>query len=151
MIINIYNKVRKKLPFNKNTIRKIITKAALILEVKQNFELTVLIVSDQEIKKLNKKFRKINKVTDVLSFGQKEGGQLILPPEGKKYLGDIIIAYNQVKRQAKALKTSLKKEFGLLLIHGFLHLLGYEDESQAGNLKMQKKQNYILDKINDQI
>ncbi|MCX6745572.1 MAG: rRNA maturation RNase YbeY [Candidatus Parcubacteria bacterium] len=149
MIINIYNKAKKKLPFNKKKIKKIITKAALILKVKQNLELTVLIVNNQEIKKLNKKFRHKNKVTDVLSFGQKEGRQLILPPEGKNYLGDIIIAYAQVKRQAKALKTSGKKEFGLILVHGFLHLLGYEDESQASNLKMQKKQDYILAKIND--
>ncbi len=148
MVVNIYNKIQKKLPFNKKELNNIITKAAFFLKLKKAMEITVLVVNDREIKKLNQKYRCKNKVTDVLSFGFLEGEKIILPPEEKKYLGDIIIDYNQVKRQAKESQIPFKKEFSLLLVHGFLHLLGYEDETDSGSLKMEKIQNNILKQIN---
>ena len=147
MIINFYVQTKARLPFNRRSVNQIISGSAKILKVRQNFEITILLVGNKKIKALNKKFRKINKVTDVLSFGLQEDKSLVLPPEEKKYLGDIVICYPQIKKQAKKFSSSLREEFTLILIHGFLHLLGFEDETKAGNVKMQKSQAKILAQI----
>ena len=147
MICNFYSKIKGKPPYNSLFIKEIITAISRQLKLKKNWEITVLLVGDQEIKKLNKKFRHKNKITDVLSFSQKEGGIMILPAEVKNYLGDIIISYPQIKRQAKKFKQPQKKEFALILIHGLLHLLGYNDETQSGAKQMARLQDKILNKI----
>jgi len=149
MKINFYSEIKKAVPFRKKFIHKIISRAIKELKIKQDFELTILLVNDKKIKELNKKYRKRNKVTDVLSFSQKEGEKLVLPNQIKNYLGDIVISFLQIKRQAKKFENTLEKEFTLILIHGFLHLLGYNDETKAGDLKMKKLQNKILAKIYD--
>jgi probable rRNA maturation factor len=104
----------------------------------------VLIVGDQKIKTLNRKFRHKDKVTDVLSFSQKEGQKIVLPSAYSQYLGDIMICLPQVKRQAEKFGHSLKWEFSLLLIHGLLHLLGYNDQTDAQYQKMKVIQDKIL-------
>ncbi|OGY42650.1 MAG: rRNA maturation RNase YbeY [Candidatus Buchananbacteria bacterium RBG_13_36_9] len=111
---------------------------------KAGWELTVLIVNDKKIKSLNKKFRNKNKVTDVLSFSQREGETFNLPAEGRNYLGDIVISWPQVKRQAKKFGQLPKKELELLIIHGFLHLLGYDDKTLKGWRQMERWQKKIL-------
>lgn len=126
-----------------------IKKALNELKAKQNFELTVLIVGDKEIRALNKKYRRKDKITDVLSFGQRGGGKIVLPKEKNLYLGDIIICYPQIKRQAEKFNHTSAEEFSLLLLHGFLHLMGYNDETQKDWLKMEKIQNKIFSKIYD--
>jgi len=148
MICNFYSRLKKK-PFSRQFVRKIIAKSAKELKIKENFELTVLLVKDKEIKVLNKKFRNKNKVTDVLAFSQKEGKALVLPPGQRIYLGDVIICYPQLLRQAKKFKQAPSKEFALLLSHGFLHLLGFKDENEAGYRKMKKLQEKILAVIYD--
>ena len=147
MIINFYSEIRSKIPFGQKFVNKIISQAIKELKIKRNFEITILLVNDKKIKDLNNQFRKKNKVTDVLSFSQKEGGKIILPKQANDYLGDIIISYPQIKRQAQKFKHSAEKEFALISIHGLLHLLGYEDETKSGYLKMEKVLAKILEKI----
>ncbi len=136
MKVNFYTKLKSSLAFDKQYAQKIIKNAAKQLKIKDK-ELTVLLVADQRIKTLNKQFRKKDKITDVLSFSADE----------KDYLGEIIINYNQVKRQARQYKQSIKEEYSLLLIHGFLHLLGHDHEKQAEWQKMKKLEDKILNKI----
>ncbi len=102
-------------------------------------ELSVAIVSDKEMIKLNKQYRKRNKTTDVLAFdyGRQFGGQ-----------GEIIICLPQAKKQAKQLKHSLKKELAILLVHGILHLAGYRDEKKKEHDIMMREQDKILTKLN---
>ncbi len=147
MVCNFYNKSKSKTPFNQAFVEKNISRAAAELKIFKDFELTVLLVGDKKIRSLNKKYKNKDKITDVLAFSQKEGQELILPETENNYLGDIFICYPQAKRQAKNYGQSLKREFSLLLIHGFLHLLGYGDEKKADYLKMKKLQDKIMNKI----
>jgi probable rRNA maturation factor len=85
-------------------------------------ELSIVLVSDAQIRKLNKLYRNKDKPTDVLSFpiGEKVEGWLIL--------GDIVISVDTAKRQAQELGYSLEEELKRLLVHGLVHLLGYDHE-----------------------
>jgi len=85
-------------------------------------ELSIVLVSDPQIKRLNKLYRNKDKPTDVLSFpiGEKVNGWLIL--------GDIVISVDTAKRQAQELGHSLEEEIKRLLVHGLVHLLGYDHE-----------------------
>ncbi|MFZ8862583.1 MAG: rRNA maturation RNase YbeY [Thermocrinis sp.] len=85
-------------------------------------ELSIALVSDAQIKRLNKLYRNKDKPTDVLSFpiGEKVEDWLIL--------GDIVISVDTAKRQAKELGYSLEEELKRLLVHGLVHLLGYDHE-----------------------
>ena len=84
-------------------------------------ELVLAFVDNKAIQKLNRDFRKKDAPTDVLSFPYRENG-----PDGKYYLGDIIISVPKAFDQARELGHSLDRELEYLTIHGFLHLLGYE-------------------------
>jgi probable rRNA maturation factor len=85
-------------------------------------ELSIVLVSDAQIKRLNKLYRNKDKPTDVLSFpiGEKVNGWLIL--------GDIVISVDTAKKQAQELGYSLEEELKRLLVHGLVHLLGYDHE-----------------------
>jgi probable rRNA maturation factor len=84
-------------------------------------ELTLSFVDDPEIRELNRKFRKKNKATDVLSFPLMERAA-----DGKFYLGDIVVSVATASAQAAELGHGLEGELEFLTIHGFLHLLGFD-------------------------
>src|ERR671913_787078 len=86
--------------------------------------LTVAIVPDSRVHALNRRFRKKNKPTDVLSF----------PAEERGYLGDVVIAAGVATRQAQQAGHSLQTELRVLALHGFLHLLGYDHETDDGRM-----------------
>ena len=113
-----------------NTKNKLYKKNTLIC--------SLLLSGAKEIKNLNKKFRKKNKSTDVLSFPFYEKNQLNnkIRKEKEVYLGDIIINLNQVKKKNN--KAKFKEELNKLWIHGLLHLLGYDHKSNSQYLQMQK-------------
>jgi probable rRNA maturation factor len=104
----------------------------LLRAVKQSrAELSIALVGDREMRPLNSKYRKKRKTTDVLSFFVE--GQ---PPPGVKILGDVVISVEQARRQAQACGRTLKSEMVTLLIHGVLHLLGYDHEKSARQAKI---------------
>jgi probable rRNA maturation factor len=115
----------------KNKIDLVLVKrvAGKFLEIKnkKKFNVSVAFVNDNEIKKLNKRYRKIDKVTDILSFSGEEN-----------FLGEIIMSYAQIKRQAKKFGNKPKDELIFILVHGLLHLLGYDDETEEKRLEMIK-------------
>ena len=88
-------------------------------------ELCILLCDDAKIKALNTQFRQKDKITDVLSFPQKEA-------DG--YLGDIAISWPQAQRQAVEIGQSLEEEVRFLILHGVLHLLGYDHETDQGQM-----------------
>jgi len=127
----------------KNPNRFIDKKVALLNKKSKLFKKNTLICSlllsgSKEIKNLNKKFRKKNKSTDVLSFPFYEKKQLNnkIRKENEVYLGDIIINLSQVKKKNN--KAEFKEELNKLWIHGLLHLLGYDHKSNSQYLQMQK-------------
>jgi probable rRNA maturation factor len=85
---------------------------------------TVAIVPDARVRALNRRYRRHNYATDVLSF----------PSEEKGYLGDVVIAAGVARRQAAAARHSLQTELRVLALHGLLHLLGYDHERDDGRM-----------------
>jgi len=97
---------------------------ALLRALKQSrAELSIALVGDREMRPLNAKYRRKNQTTDVLSFFVENQ-----PLSGAKILGDVVISVEQARRQAKERGKTLKSEMVTLLIHGILHLLGYDHE-----------------------
>ncbi len=106
---------------------------------KKNFQFTLLLTNKTVIKKLNKKFRKKNKETDVLSFP-------INSHFNKNYKGDIAICYEIINLRSK--KTNFNIEFDKMWIHGLLHLLGYNHIKLKDYKKMLRKEQDILKRVN---
>ena len=94
-------------------------------------ELSIALVGDREMRPLNRRYRKKKKTTDVLSFFVEDQ-----PVRGAKILGDVVISVEQARRQAKARGKTLKSEMATLLIHGVLHLLGYDHEKSPRQAKI---------------
>jgi probable rRNA maturation factor len=147
MICDFYSLVKIPAKFKAKFAAKVVAATARELKLKENGEVTVMVVSPAYIKKLNQQYRHKNKVTDVLSFSQKEGLEIKLPAIQKVYYGDIILCFAQVKKQAKLFRHNIDEEYALLIIHGFLHLLGYKDDTDQQYQKMAKIQDRVLTKI----
>ncbi|MBI5816744.1 MAG: rRNA maturation RNase YbeY [Nitrospinae bacterium] len=116
--------------------------AAVILESLElgNTELSVLVTGDKEMWGLNLRYRGKDKPTDVLSFSQTEGEFGDIEPG---VLGDVVISVDTAQRQADEKGHSLQREMDILLIHGILHLAGYDHEkgrSEAAKMKAKEKQ-----------
>lgn len=108
---------------------------------------SLVFVSDREIKKLNWQYRRKNKVTNVLSFPAFGKEKFILPKSIPLYLGEVIVSLAQAKRQAKFFGSSLEKELAKLFVHGFLHLSGYEHRRKKERQRMEKLEEEILAKF----
>lgn len=121
----------------KTLLKKTLALSARRLAIK-NFELSVAIVCDAHIRKLNKTYRGIDKPTDVLSFEQ---GSI---HKNTFMLGDIAISAETTRRQAKENSRTLKYEFTLLAIHGLLHLIGYDHATVAQEKKMFSLQSTLV-------
>ncbi len=105
-----------------------------------------MFTDDKFIKSLNNKYRGIDKPTDVLSFSLKEGAVKSPEVESDKLLGDIIISVETAQRQADTLNHSIEKELTVLLIHGLLHLTGYDHEKDKDYKTMREIESEILKK-----
>jgi len=99
--------------------------------------LAVSLVGDIEIRKLNRKYRNIDRATDVLSFEMGEDG----------LLGDIIISEATAKRNAARFRSGYKEELKRLVIHGALHLLGYDHVKKSDRMKMRSREAFYAKKI----
>jgi probable rRNA maturation factor len=115
---------------------------------KKNIFCTLLLSGNNEIKKLNKKFRKKDKTTDVLSFPfyNKKELKNKLKKEKEIYLGDIIINFNKIKNKSNA--ASFKIEFNKLWIHGLVHLFGYDHKKNKEFVNMQRIEKRFLSYLN---
>ena len=122
---------QKKLKDPKKYLNKKIKKASKILGPK-NKEFSILLTSNLKMKKLNNKFRKINKPTDVLSFPIKENS----------YIGDVAISFEIINKRSKL--NNFEYEFDKIWIHGYLHLLGYKHKKLFDYKIMSEKENLIL-------
>ena len=114
------------------------------LKVDEKTEISVLLTDDKFIRSLNNKYRGMDKSTDVLSFSLREGSVKTLESESDKLLGDIIISVETAQRQADNLNHSMEKELAVLLIHGLLHLTGYDHEEDKDYKMMREREREIL-------
>jgi probable rRNA maturation factor len=111
----------------------------------EEIELSISLEQDETVKDLNLQYRSIDATTDVLSFE----GDYLNPETGLNHLGDIIISVPQAQKQAIAANHSLKQEIALLIVHGILHLLGYDHAELDDEKVMWEKQDLILTKLHD--
>jgi probable rRNA maturation factor len=133
MVIDKKHLLTNKVKINFNKIAKLLSK-----NVKQLFD--VSIIGDQEIKMINKKCRKVDKVTDVISFAFNDAKKTI----HSELIGEIFINYQQAKRQTKIYGFTLEREITFLFLHGLLHLLGFDHMKPKDEKKMIAKQNNIM-------
>lgn len=126
---------KKKIKDPKKYIRKKIKKASKILRLK-NKEFSILLTNSLKMKRLNYKFRNINKPTDVLSFPTKENF----------YIGDVAISFEIINKRSQS--NNFEKEFDKIWIHGYLHLIGYDHKKLKEYKKMRKKENLIFNYLN---
>lgn len=102
------------------------------------------LVDDREIRRLNRRHMGKNRPTDVLSFGFKPGQAPLAGREQSPQLGDIVVSTESVRRQAKGHHRTIREEMGLMLVHGSLHLLGFDHDTAAKEGKMFGLQQDIL-------
>lgn len=111
--------------------------------------ITITFTTPQNIKEINKKYRNIDKATDVLSFPMFEKDELETKIKNKDYvcedvLGDIIISIEKVQEQAEEYGHSFERELSYMVVHGFYHLMGYDHIQEEDKKKMRPKEEKIL-------
>ncbi len=123
----------------KNYFNKCVNKICKNEKVKKD-QISIVIIDDVLMKKLNARYRKKNKTTDVLSFVNSDIKEKF---SKDNYLGEIFISYDQVKKQSQ----DVKKEMIHLFVHGYLHLKGYAHDDDGQLARMNRAQAKILNKI----
>lgn len=117
--------------------------AALKHEKVENAIFSVVFMEDEEIHQMNKDYRGVDRVTDVISFAFEDNNDLVY--NDIRMLGDIFICIPQMKRQAEEYGHSEKRELSFLAVHGILHLLGYDHMKEEDEKVMFELQELILD------
>ena len=115
--------------------------------VPKSAEMSINIVDNEEIQRINKEYRHIEEPTDVISFAMQEeveGEMQIIGGDIPPMLGDIIISIDRAKEQAEEYGHSFKREISFLAVHGFLHLLGYDHMTEEEEEEMFDRQEQIL-------
>lgn len=107
-------------------------------------ELSVVVTDDETVRELNRRYLGIDTPTDVLSFGLDSEEAFVTPTAGLRQPGEIVIAFPTAVRQAEQARHSLDDELAHLLVHGVLHLLGYDHESSGDAKAMREREEAIL-------
>jgi probable rRNA maturation factor len=125
-----------------------------VLEVQgasPNAEVSLMITGQKRMRELNRTYRGADRPTDVLAFHMTEAGtedkSFIAPPDGVLHLGEVIISYPQAALQAEEQQHSVKRELTILLVHGVLHLLGYDHEKPEEERQMREQERFVLSRI----
>lgn len=128
----------------KASLRALVALACRRAGARGPLSVSVRVADDATIRKLNRVHRGKDKITDVLSFSYGAGLPAAVRKKGERELGDIVISLPQVRRQAKAIGRSVEAEFGLMVVHGVLHLLGHDHETVRQENAMFALQHDIL-------
>jgi probable rRNA maturation factor len=119
--------------FSRREIAQFVRRVLIGLRVDDDIhDVSIAIVDDEAMRNLNRKFRKKNKTTDVLTFPADDSDAD--PNATGRPLGDIVISIDQARRQATDQKHSLATEVRYLILHGILHALGYDHETDSGEM-----------------
>jgi probable rRNA maturation factor len=110
----------------------------------RRLQVTLLLTGDPALRRLNRAYRGLDRPTDVLSFAQLEGAPLALAPGGSCALGDVALSFERAHRQAIEYGHSLEREVGYLFVHGMLHLLGHDHQSDADREAMRAAEERAL-------
>ena len=120
-----------------------VVRATLLTERSDEPGVTVVVTDDKTLQELNRTYRGVDRPTDVLSFGG-DAPSFVNAPEASNYLGDVIISCPRAQAQAEAAGHPLEAELALLVIHGVLHLLGYDHADPGEKAAMWERQSDVL-------
>jgi len=158
MIVNLQRKVR----INARDFAPFVASLSKLVDEAADSEFSIAFVSDRRMKELNGFFRGKDATTDVLSFPHEaDDFESAMSPDfsgpdndssedaihNETYLGDIVISVEQAKRQAKENKLTLANEIKQLILHGLLHLCGYDHETDKGEMNARELELRVLLKI----
>ncbi len=130
---------------NLRGLKSLTTKAvAAALPKSEKRRPVIIFVSDKTIRTLNNNWRGLDKPTNVLSF---PAAEMPSPKGTAKPLGDVILSYGVVKKEAKAQGKSMSHHTSHLIVHGVLHLLGYDHENDSDAEKMERRERLILKRL----
>jgi len=137
----------KKIKYPKKYFNQKLKKLAKTISFfkRKNITFTILLTNSKNMKKLNKKFRKRNKSTDILSFPSFSSKRLKIIKEKKIYVGDLATSYEAISLKSK--KENFLEEFDKVWVHGLLHLIGYDHIKNKDYYKMNKVEKRILNSI----
>ncbi|KRM67847.1 metal-dependent hydrolase [Apilactobacillus ozensis DSM 23829 = JCM 17196] len=150
MDLEIYDETKNKVPQKHiDLIKDILEYAGKYIELAENTEMSVTFVNNDKIQQINKKYRGVDRATDVISFAIEDDSDdfpIIMDDEMQaeipKNIGDIFVSIDKVAEQAEFLNHSYERELGFLVVHGFLHLNGYDHmkpEDEAVMFPLQRK------------
>ncbi len=131
---------------DRDLVRRVVEQVLLKEGVAGPTRVAVHLVSDETIRELNRRYRGIDRVTDVLSFplAERGGAPFVLPPRAPLDLGDVVVSYPTAVQQASQYGHSIERELGYLVAHGVLHLLGYDHETEADRKVMREREEAAL-------
>ena len=148
----IYKEVDKNKEYEK-VIERVLTKCFEEEKLqKTKLYITVTLTTKENIKKINKEYRNIDRATDVLSFPMFEKDELEEKIKNRDFehvdvLGDLVISIEKVKEQAEEYGHSFERELSYMLVHGFYHLMGYDHIEEEDRKKMRPKEEKILNDL----
>ena len=145
----LIDKNPETLEIEKNLESEILRAAEVVSKLYgvENSEVSITLTDDKTIHELNKKFRGIDRPTDVLSFALRESDEPKILNAEFETLGDIIISVERAKLQAEEYGHSFLREMIFLEVHGLLHLLGYDHIEENDRLEMEAEQKFIMEKL----
>ena len=154
-MLKIQLSIRIEKPFvglvSKQWLRRAVRLTLVHTGVSSPVELGLVIAGDETVHELNRIYRNVDRTTDVIAFALSERGAkaepFVAPPDDVIHLGEVIISYPQAKRQAEEQRHPLERELALLVVHGVLHLLGYDHELPEQEQKMRAMESRVLDAI----
>jgi len=147
MEYTIVNLTKESIDQDSQYFNEICIKIKQLLSLDKHYSFSVIFVSDKKIKEINKEYRNIDKITDVISFASLDEALPFELTQDEIELGDIFISVAAIKRQALDYGHSTTREASFLFTHGLLHLLGYDHIEKSEEIQMFKLQDDVLDDI----
>ena len=133
-------------------LQSVVERVLAAEDVGSGVEVGLVVASQEEVQQLNRSYRGKDEPTDVLAFAtMEEGGAnlppFVTPPDGLCHLGEVIISYPQAVIQAGEHQHSVEREMTILIIHGVLHLLGYDHDEPEREREMRARETEILSRV----
>jgi probable rRNA maturation factor len=139
-------------PFGVDWLENIARQVLIAQNTGSAVELGIFITSQERVQQLNRSYRGRDEPTDVLAFANMEeietgSPPFVTPPDGVQHLGEVIISYPQAVMQAEEQQHPVEREIALLIIHGVLHLLGYDHDEPEPECLMRARETEIMSSI----
>jgi probable rRNA maturation factor len=137
-------------------LQSVVEQVLVAQEADASAEMGLVITTQERVRQLNQNYRGKNEPTDVLAFSAREEVDadlppFVQPPDGVLHLGEVIISYPQAVAQAEEHQHSVTREIAILIIHGVLHLLGYEHDKPELERQMRAREAEILSCIEGEL